>query len=82
MAQFNETDKRRIRFQTRRGLLELDIVFKRFMENQFPTLSDEELAVLTDILKLEDQELLALVNQSQVPQRSDFIPMLDKIRQA
>lgn len=82
MAQFNETDKRRIRFQTRRGLLELDIVFKRFMENQFPTLSDEELAVLTDILKLEDQELLALVNQSQVPQRNDFIPMLDKIRQA
>ena len=26
MAQFDDTAKRRIRFQTRRGLLELDIV--------------------------------------------------------
>lgn len=80
MAQFTETDKRRLRFQTRRGLLELDIVFKRFMEQQFAALDDEELAVLADLLKLEDQELLALVNQSETPQRSDFIPLLDRIR--
>lgn len=82
MAQFTETDKRRIRFQTRRGLLELDIVLKRFMEQQFPILTDEELAVFVDILKLEDQEFLALINQTETPARSDFIPLLDKIRQA
>lgn len=82
MAQFTETDKRRIRFQTRRGLLELDIVLKQFMEHRFPTLTDEELAVFVDILQLEDQEFLALVNQTRQPERSDFIPLLDKIRQA
>ena len=67
MAQFNEIAKRRIRFQMRRGLLELDIVLKRFAEKEFSTLSDEELSVLVDILALEDQ---------------DFLPILEKIRAA
>ena len=66
MAQFDETAKRRIRFQTRRGLLELDI----------------ELEIFTAILALEDQEFLALINQTETPQRSDFEPLLAKIRAA
>ncbi|MDO4433367.1 MAG: succinate dehydrogenase assembly factor 2 [Alysiella sp.] len=81
MAQFNEIAKRRIHFQTRRGLLELDIVLKRFMENHFQHLSDEELSIFVDILELQDQEFLALVNQVEQPQRTDFIPLLEKIRQ-
>lgn len=82
MAQFDETAKRRIRFQTRRGLLELDIVLKRFMENHFQHLSDEELSIFVDILELQDQDFLALVNQVEQAQRADFIPLLEKIRQA
>ncbi|QMT30957.1 FAD assembly factor SdhE [Alysiella filiformis] len=82
MAQFNETDKRRIRFQTRRGLLELDIVLKRFMAKEYDQLSDEELAIFVDILALEDQEFLAIINQYQTPQRADFEPILHKIRTA
>ena len=75
MAQFDDTAKRRIRFQTRRGLLELDI-----MATEFDQLSDEELAIFVDILALEDQEFLALVNQVESPKRTDFEPLLAKIR--
>jgi succinate dehydrogenase flavin-adding protein (antitoxin of CptAB toxin-antitoxin module) len=82
MAQFNETDKRRIRFQTRRGLLELDIVLKRFMATEFEQLSDDELAIFVDVLALEDQDFLALVNQVYPPERADFEPILAKIRNA
>ena len=80
MAQFDETAKRRIRFQTRRGLLELDIVLRKFMANHFDRLSDDELEIFTAILALEDQEFLALINQTETPQRSDFEPLLAKIR--
>ena len=80
MAQFDDTAKRRIRFQTRRGLLELDIVLKRFMATEFDQLSDEELAISVDILALEDQEFLSLVNQVESPKRTDFEPLLSKIR--
>ena len=82
MAQFNEIAKRRIRFQMRRGLLELDIVLKRFAEKEFSTLSDEELSVLVDLLALEDQDFLAFINQYDTPERQDFLPILEKIRAA
>ncbi|XXQ69167.1 succinate dehydrogenase assembly factor 2 [Neisseriaceae bacterium B1] len=82
MTQFNETEKRRIRFQTRRGLLELDIVLKRFMATEFQNLSDEELEIFVDILTLEDQEFLAQVNQVKPPKKPEFEPLLEKIRAA
>lgn len=82
MAQFDDITKRRIRFQTRRGLLELDIVLKNFMATEFDRLNDDELAVFMDILALEDQELLAIINQYKTPERADFEPLLAKIRRA
>lgn len=82
MAKFDDTAKRRIRFQTRRGLLELDIVLKRFMASEFEQLSDDEMVIFVDILALEDQEFLALVNQVYPPERTDFEPILHKIRAA
>lgn len=82
MAQFDDIDKRRIRFQTRRGLLELDIVLQRFMQNEFQNLNDEELAIFVDILTLEDQEFLAQVNQVETPKKPEFKEILNKIRQA
>lgn len=82
MTTFSETEKRRIRFQTRRGLLELDILLGRFMEKEFQQLSDDELAVFVEILDLPDQEFLALVNEKETTDKAHFIPLLEKIRKA
>lgn len=82
MAKFDEVAKRRIRYLTRRGLLELDILLTRFMASEFEHLSDEELSVFVEILDLQDQEFLAYVNQKDIPERADFLPLLDKIRKA
>lgn len=82
MVTFDDAAKRRIRFLTRRGLLELDIVLKRFMEKEFPHLSDEELAVFVNILDLPDQEFLALVNRKETTENPEFANLLDKIRQS
>lgn len=82
MMVFNDTEKRKIRFQTRRGLLELDLVFGRFMEKEFEQLSDQELAEFVEILEFQDQELLALINGHSQTEKVHLIPMLEKIRQA
>ncbi|EGV37246.1 FAD assembly factor SdhE [Neisseria weaveri] len=82
MKTFDETAKRRIRFQTRRGLLELDILLGRFMEKEFHRLSDDELTIFVEILDLPDQEFLALVNQKEETDKLHFTPLLEKIRQA
>lgn len=82
MVVFDEKAKRRIRFLTRRGLLELDIILGRFMEKEFQGLSDNELAVFVEILDLPDQEFLALVNGKEETDNPAFKPLLEKIRQA
>lgn len=82
MSAFDDTAKRRIRFLTRRGLLELDIVLGRFMKTEFAQLSDAELAVLVEILDLPDQEFLAQVNGKEQPGKPAFLPLLEKIRRA
>lgn len=79
---FDDAARRRIRWLTRRGLLELDIVLGRFMAQEFDQLGDDELAVLVQILDLPDQEFLALVNQKESTDNPAFIPLLHKIRQA
>ena len=82
MPAFDETAKRRIRFQTRRGLLELDILLGRFMDKEFQHLSDDELAVFVEILDLPDQGFLALVNEKEEAGKPYFVPLLEKIRKA
>lgn len=82
MAGFDETAKRRIRFLTRRGLLELDIVLGRFMEKEFQHLSDEELSVFLELLDLPDPEFLALVNEKEETENPNFQRLLNKIRQS
>ena len=82
MMVFDDTAKRKIRFQTRRGLLELDLVLGRFMEREFEQLNDEELAAFVEILEFQDQDLLALVNGYTQTQKTHLIPLLDRIRQA
>lgn len=58
-------DRGRVRWQCRRALLELDLVFARFLEREFDRLTDGQLADLDDLLRCEDHELWAMVNGSE-----------------
>lgn len=78
MMVFDDIAKRKIRFQTRRGLLELDLIFGRFMEKEFEHLSDKELSEFSEILEFQDQELLALINGHSETDKGHLIPMLEK----
>lgn len=79
---FDDAGKRRIRWLTRRGLLELDIMLERFMARDFDRLSDDELTLFVQLLDWPDQALLAVINQTEDSPDPVFIPLLDKIRQA
>lgn len=54
----------RVRWQCRRALLELDLVFARFLERDFDRLSDDQVGDLADLLHLDDYDLWAMVNGS------------------
>jgi antitoxin CptB len=58
--QENEENRRRLRWRTRRGLLENDLILTRFMDAHEQTLTDNEVSALTLLLDLSDNVLLDL----------------------
>ena len=54
-----------LRWHSRRGLLELDLLLQRFLDREFDRLSADELAVYRRLLDLQDNDLLDLVNGRQ-----------------
>ena len=72
----------RIRWQCRRALLELDLVFTRFLERDFVRLTDDQLADLDDLLRCDDYDIWALVNGSKACEVDRWQEMIDMLRQS
>jgi antitoxin CptB len=70
----------RVRWQCRRALLELDLVFARFLERHFDHLTDDQLADLDDLLIVEDYDLWAMINGSQPVTNDRWKEMVDLLR--
>ncbi len=70
----------RVRWQCRRALLELDLVFTRFLERHFDRLTDDQLADLDDLLLVEDHDLWAMVNGSKPITNDRWKEMMDLLR--
>ena len=56
-----ESLRNEINFRSRRGLQELDILLKRFLEKHLSNLEESNLKVLIEILDMEDNDLADLL---------------------
>lgn len=71
---------RRTRWRCRRGLLELDILFSRFLDEHYSSLNASEFVCFHNLLKQPDTTLLAwLQGQEQPP--SDLKLIFEKVTQ-
>jgi len=70
----------RVRWQCRRALLELDLVFARFLERQLDRLTDDQLADLDDLLLVEDHDLWAMINGSKPVTDDRWKEMVELLR--
>ena len=75
------SDADRIRWQCRRGLLELDLVLSVFLDRHFPHLEAGEVELFRELLDLSDNALLDLVMGSAEPADSRFGPLLERLRE-
>lgn len=74
-----EADRKKIHFQCRRGMLELDVVFRRFTEQHFEDLSDDELASFAELLSYEDPVLFSwILGAETVPER--WVDWIERLR--
>ena len=70
--------RNRLRWKCRRGLLELDLVFEKFI----PTLRDEDLQPLCALLELPDNQLWDIISGRSDAYDRQFEPTVARLRAA
>lgn len=84
--QDDPTRRARLRWRSRRGLLENDLILTRFLDAHEIEMTDDEVDALTQLLDLSDNELLDLLLGRTEPAESLAAPnvssLLIKLRQA
>lgn len=70
----------RLRWACRRGMLELDLILLPFLDNVFPSLTDENKALFEKLLTSEDQDLFSWFMHRIEPDDSDLKVIVDLIR--
>ena len=72
----------RLKWRSRRGLLELDLVFERFWAGAGNRMSEGDAAALERLLALPDNDLLDLVMGRTESPESELRDMVTKLRAA
>ena len=70
----------RIRWRSRRGMLENDLVLTRFLDGRGPSLTEDEVAMLDRLLDLSDNELWDLISGRHEPLDASVAPLLRELR--
>ena len=71
--------KKKILWQCRRGLWELDIILLPFVEKEFTNLNKQDQLLFQQLLKYEDIELFDIFVNKIEPQESKFINLIHLI---
>ncbi len=84
--QDDPTRRARLRWRSRRGLLENDLILTRFLDAHEESLSDEEVDALTRLLELADNDLMGLLLSQREPDAGLDVPhvkaLLTRLREA
>ena len=70
----------RLRWACRRGMLELDMILIRFLENTYPQLPVVDQALFVQLLECNDQDLFRWLLSNETQPEAKFKPILEKIR--
>jgi antitoxin CptB len=71
--------KKKILWQCRRGLWELDIILLPFVEKEFTNLNKQDQLLFQQLLKYEDIELFDIFVNKIEPQENQFINLIQLI---
>ena len=78
----NQERLNRIRWRSRRGMLENDLVLTRFLDGKGALMTEAEVAMLDRLLELSDNDLWDLITGRQEPLDASVLPLLEQLRAA
>ena len=70
----------RLRWQCRRGMLELDLLLEAFLEDQYPALADEDKQAFENLLSYPDQLLYDYLLGEAKPTDREIAGVVRRIR--
>lgn len=71
----------RLRWQCRRGMLELDVLLGNFLEQAYVKLNAEDQALFVELLACTDQDLFMWLTGKEVPTDPRILIMVNKVRE-
>ncbi len=69
---YSDEDIRRLAWQSRRGMLELDVLFVPFVNEAFRDLNKEDQDAFVQLLACEDQDLFVWLMEREEPSDPDL----------
>lgn len=72
----------RLRWQCRRGLLELDLLFEAFLEKDYELLTEADKALFKQLLEYPDQRLQEWLMDKERPEDGELCRLVAIIRKA
>ncbi len=70
----------RLRWRCRRGVLELDVVLRDFLDHRYAELTPAEQEAFEKLLATPDETLMAYVQGSRNPPEKELMQIVSKIR--
>ena len=71
----------RLRWRCRRGIKEMDIIFQRFLEQQYPTLSAEQIVCFDQLLDETDMDIMDWILERSEPENIGYVELVKVFRQ-
>ena len=68
----DDTNFKRLRWRTRRGMLELDLLLMPFFEEMYQDLSEEDQKAYAKLLEQDDPDLLDWLSRQSSPEDDDL----------
>ena len=72
--------KAKIKWQCRRGMLELDLILNRFYKNSIDSLTESELSSFENLLEQQDPDLYAWLMGYESPPEKELLEIVTYIR--
>jgi antitoxin CptB len=75
-----DAEQRRLAWRCRRGMLELDIILQKFVNEQFGSLTIDELQVFDEMLDLPDSDFWEKIRDTKQVSNQSLQSVLSKLR--
>jgi len=67
-------------WRCRRGIRELDVLFGRFLESDYPTLSEQEKSTFYELLEVQDPVIMDWLFGKYNPESAQMLVLIERLK--